>query len=206
MFASLNLFDEYNKKNIPLCPSYCGIEHIHERETMDLKKIQEMIQPNASTPDNTKQQAFEVFNDKSQEGDTIKSNALNALKEAGMTEEDILGMVMGSVGGGAGTGVMGALKGLKGGLKGLAGKIGSKAKFPKGYGAPQSPSQSPDTPAFIRKALDKEMSPLQQIQNEQKTRSTIQQAIKQLMNPNTVIKEEGIKKTLKGMRKTGIRG
>ena len=165
-----------------------------------------MIQPNASTPDNTKQQAFEVFNDKSQEGDTIKINALNVLKDAGMTEEDILGMVMGSVGGGAGTGVMGALKGLKGGIKGLAGKIGSKAKFPKGYGAPQSPSQSPDTPAFIRKALDKEMSPLQQIQNEQKTRSTIQQAIKQLMNPNTVIKEEGIKKTLKGMRKTGIRG
>ena len=99
---------------------------------MDLKKIQEMIQPKATVPDNTRQQAFEVFNDKSQEGDTIKNNALISLKNLGMTEEDILGIAMGSVGGaGKLKGVMGALKGIGGGLKGLAGKIGSKAKFPK---------------------------------------------------------------------------
>jgi len=177
---------------------------------MDLKKIQEMIQPKAAVPDNTKQHAFEVFNDKSQEGDTIKANALGALKSAGMTEEDILGMVMGSVGGaGKLKGVMGALKGIGGGLKGLAGKIGSKAKFPKGYGAPQSPDVfrskgAPEVPAFIRKALDKKMNPIEQIQNEEKTRATIQQAIQQLMKPNTVIKEEGIKKALTGMRKTGV--
>ena len=172
---------------------------------MDLKKIQEMIQPKASVPDNTKQQAFEVFNDKSQEGDTIKNNALISLKNLGMTEEDILGIAMGSVGGaGKLKGVMGALKGIGGGLKGLAGKIGSKAKFPKGYGAPQSPRVPSDTPAFIRKALDKKMNPIEQMQNEQKTRATIKQAIQQLMKPNTVSKEEGIKKTLKGMRKTGV--
>ena len=166
-----------------------------------------MIQPKAAVPDNTKQQVFEVFNDKSQEGDTIKTNALSALKQAGMTEEDILGMVMGSVGGGgAGKGVMGALKGMGGKLKGLTGKIGSKAKFPQGYGAPQSPGQSPELPSFIRKSMEKQNNPLQLLQKEQQTRGTIQEAIKQLMNPNTVIREEGIKKSLKGMRKTGIRG
>ena len=208
MFTSLNLFDEYNENKIPPCPSYCGIEHVHKGEKMDLKKLQAMIQPKTAVPDNTKQQAFEVFNDKSQEGDTIKANALGSLKQMGLSEEDILGIVMGSVGGGvgAGKGIMGALKGLKGGLKGLAGKIGSKAKFPKGYGASQSPGASPDTPAFIRKALDKKMNPIEQMKNEKQTRATIQQSIQQLMKPNTVIKEEGIQKALKGTRKTGIRG
>ena len=207
MFASLNLFDKYNENKIPPCPNHCGVEHVHRGEKMDLKKLQEMIQPKASMPDNTKQQVFEVFNDKSQEGDTIKTNALSALKQVGMTEEDILGLVMGSVGGGgAGKGVMGALKGMGSGLKGLTGKIGSKAKFPQGYGAPQSPGQSPELPAFIRKSMEKQNNPLQLLQKEQQTRGTIQEAIKQLMNPNTVIREEGIKKGLKGMRKTGIRG
>ena len=209
IFTSLNLFDKYNEKKMPNCPSYCGVEHVHRGEKMDLKKLQEMIQPKSAVPDNTKNQGFEVFGDKSQEGDIIKENAFKALAEAGMTEEDILGMVMGSVGGGAGgagKGVMGALKGIGGGIKGLAGKIGSKAKFPQGYGAPQSPGQSPELPAFIRKSMEKQNNPLQQLQKEQQTRGTIQQAIKQLMNPNTVIREEGIKKSLKGMRKTGIRG
>ena len=175
---------------------------------MDLKKLQAMIQPKAAVPDNTKQNVFEVFADKSQEGDTIKTNALGSLKQAGLTEEDILGIVMGSVGGGvgAGRGIMGALKGIGGKLKGLTGKIGSKAKFPQGYGAPQSPGQSPELPSFIRKSMEKQNNPLQLLKKEQQTRSTIQQAIKQLMNPNTVIREEGIKKSLKGMRKTGIRG
>ena len=115
---------------------------------------------------------------------------------------------MGSVGGGvgAGRGIMGALKGIGGKLKGLTGKIGSKAKFPQGYGAPQSPGQSPELPSFIRKSMEKQNNPLQLLKKEQQTRGTIQQAIKQLMNPNTVIREEGIKKSLKGMRKTGIRG
>ena len=206
MFASLNLFDKYNENKIPSCPNYCGIEHVHRGEKMDLKKLQAMIQPNTAVPDNTKQQVFEVFADKSQEGDTIKTNALGSLKQAGLTEEDILGIVMGSVGGGvgAGRGIMGALKGIGGKLKGLTGKIGSKAKFPQGYGAPQSPGQSPELPSFIRKSMEKQNNPLQLLKKEQQTRSTIQQAIKQLMNPNTVIREEGIKKGAKaGMRQFG---
>ena len=166
---------------------------------MDLKKIQEMIQPKASVPDNTKQQAFEVFNDKSQEGDTIKNNALISLKNLGMTEEDILGIAMGSVGGaGKLKGVMGALKGIGGGLKGLAGKIGSKAKFPKGYGAPQSPRETPKLPTFIQNKLNKaEPNPFKQ---EAIKQQEIRKALNQLMQPNTVIKEEGIKK---GMRQFG---
>ena len=197
---------------------------------MALDKIREMIQPNATIPDNTKHEAYQVFGEKSVEGNELQRNALKMLTDAGMTEEDILGMVMGSqntqmgamnptpqtVKGGLGVlenispagmgGVLKSLKGLGGGLKGLAGKIGSKAKFPKGYGAPQSPGQSPELPTFIRITLDKQMNPMQQMQNEQQTRSTIQRAIQQLMNPNTVIKEEDIQKALKGMRKTGIRG
>tara|TARA_R110002096_G_scaffold321096_1_gene515185 strand:+ start:607 stop:1242 length:636 start_codon:yes stop_codon:yes gene_type:complete len=205
MFASLNLFDKYNENKIPSCPNYCGIEHVHRGEKMDLKKLQAMIQPKAAVPDNTKQNVFEVFADKSQEGDTIKNNALSSLKQAGMTEEDILGMVMGSVGGGAaGKGVMGALKGIGGKLKGLTGKIGSKAKFPQGYGAPQSPGQSPELPSFIRKSMEKQNNPLQLLKKEEETVGGIQAAIKQLMNPNTVIREEGIKKGAKaGMRQFG---
>ena len=193
------------------------------------RNLIDMIQPVQAVPDNTKQEVWQVFGDKSQEGDTMKANALSALKNAGLTEEDILGLVMGSASGTGtisptpqvvkgglgglenvamgGMGAMKALKGLSGkGLKGLAGKIGSKMKFPQGSGAPQSPGMSADTPAFIRKALDKKMNPIQQMQDEKQTRSIIQQSIQQLMHPNTVIKEEGIKKTLKGMRKTGIRG
>ena len=203
MFAGLNLFDEYNYKKIPNCPSYCGVEHEHKGEEMDLKKIQEMIKPKSAVPDNTRNMGYEVFGDKSQEGDTIKTNALATLKEAGMTEEDILAMVMGGVGGasGAGKGIMGALKGMGGKLKGLTGKIGSKAKFPEGYGAPQSPGQSPQLPSFIRKSMEKNQNnPLQQLKKEQETTANIQAAIKQLMNPNTVVREEGIKK---GMRQFG---
>ena len=174
---------------------------------MALDKIREMIQPNTTVPDNTRHEAYQVFGEKSVEGNEMQRNALKMLTDAGMTEEDILGMVMGSVGGGgAGKGVMGALKGMGGKLKGLTGKIGSKVKFPQGYGAPQSPGTSADTPAFIRKALDKKMNPIEQMKNEKQTRATIQQSIQQLMKPNTVIKEEGIKKSLKGMRKVGIRG
>ena len=175
---------------------------------MALDKIRAMIQPNVAVPDNTKQQVFEVFADKSKEGDAIKENALNLLTNIGFTEEDILELAMGSVGGGgASGGIMKALKGMRGsGLKGLAGKIGAKAKFPQGYGAPQSPGASADTPAFLRKALDKQMNPIEQMQNESKVRSKIQEAIRSLMNPNTVIKKEGIKPSPQGMRKVGIRG
>ena len=175
---------------------------------MALDKIREMIQPITAVPDNTRHEAYQIFGEKSVEGNEMQNNALKMLTNAGMTEEDILSIVMGSVGGGigAGKGIMGALKGLGGGVGRLAGKIGSKAKFPKGYGAPQSPGQSPELPTFIRKTLDKQMNPMQQMQNEGRVRSIIQESIDQLMKPNTVIKEEGVKKTLKGMRKTGIRG
>ena len=176
---------------------------------MELDKIRGMIQPKAVVPDNTRHEAWQVFSDKSQEGDTMKENALGSLKKAGLTEEDILGLVMGSVGGGgAGRGVMQALKGMagRGGFKGLAGKIGSKMRFPQGYGAPQSPGSPSQMPAFARKAVDNRMNPMQQMQNEGRVRSIIQESIDQLMKPNTVIKKEGVQKALKGMRKVGIRG
>ena len=173
---------------------------------MELNKLQEMIQPKAAMPDNTRQEAWQVFTDKSQEADTMKINASNILKSQGLTEQDILDIVMGMSGAPSGAGILKSLKGLGGGLKGLIGKIGSKAKFPRGYVAPQ-PSRSPiETPAFARKAVNERMSPREQIQNEQQVRTIIQESIDQLMKPNTVVKKEGVQKALKGMRKVGIRG
>ena len=197
---------------------------------MELDKIRKLLKPKIAVPDNTKQEVWQVFADKSQEADTMKINALNSLKQAGLTEQDILGLVMGSqniqmgamnptpqtVKGGLGAlenftmggmgGILKSLKGMRGGLGRLAGKMGSKMKFPQGYGAPQSPGTYPRTPPFAQKAVNKQINPMQQFQNEEKVRSIIQESIDQLMKPNTVVKEEGIKKTLKGMRKTGIRG
>jgi len=187
---------------------------------MDIKEIQKMYEKKLTAddkswikqnnpwiteavPDNTRNEAFQVFGEKSNEGDTIRENAVNILNEAGLSEEDILALVMGSAGGvpSMGKGIMKTLKGLGGGLKGLAGKVKSKMKFPEGYGAPQSPKQAPELPAFIRKQLDKvEPNPLKQ---EAIKQQEIRKALDQLMQPNTVIKEEGIKK---GMRKVGIRG
>jgi hypothetical protein len=165
---------------------------------MTLKELRKKIQPTEAVPDNTRNDAFQVFGEKSVEGNKIQENALSMLKDRGLTEEDILDLVMGVSGAPSGAGVLKSLKGISGGLKGLAGKIGSKMKFPKGYGAPQSPGKAPETPSFIKKHLNKvEPDPFKQ---EAIKQQEIRNALNQLMNPNTVIKEEGIKK---GMRQFG---
>ena len=159
------------------------------------------MQPKSAAPDNTKTEVFQVFGEKSKDGQTIAENAQKMLANAGMTENDLMSMVMGSAGGGmGGGGIMKSLKGLGGGLKGLAGKIGGKGNFPQGYGAPQSPSPPKELPAFIRKRIQEaQPNPLQQ---EAIKQQQIKQALDQLFKPNTVIKPEGIK----GMRKVGVRG
>jgi len=164
---------------------------------MNLEELRKKIKPVDAAPDNTRHEGYQVFGEKSVEGEKLQQIARATLAKAGLTEEDILGLVMGTAGGGGG-GALKALKGLKGGLKGLAGKIGSKMKFPKGHGAPQSPGAPKELPAFIRKHMDKvEPNPLKQ---EAIKQQEIRVALNQLMNPNTVIKEEGIKK---GMRQFG---
>tara|TARA_R100001198_G_C5177295_1_gene175483 strand:- start:104 stop:691 length:588 start_codon:yes stop_codon:yes gene_type:complete len=154
-----------------------------------------------AAPDNTRNEAFQVFGEKSAEGNKIQENASKMFKDMGMSEQDILNLVMGvtpmGAVGAAGKG-MSALKGLGKGLKGLVGKIKSKVKFPEGYNAPQSPGKTSELPAFIRKQLDKvEPNPLKQ---EAIKQQEIRKALDQLMQPNTVVKEEGIKK---GMRQFG---
>ena len=67
---------------------------------------------------------YEIFGEKSKTFDDTIAN----LEEAGIGEDFLLSLVMGSVGG-ASTG-----KGIMGALKGLAGRIKSKIKFPQGYG------------------------------------------------------------------------
>ena len=63
---------------------------------MALDKIREMIQPKTAVPDNTRHEAYQVFGEKSVEGNEMQNNALKMLTNAGMTEEDILGMAMNS--------------------------------------------------------------------------------------------------------------
>tara|TARA_R100000315_G_scaffold58456_1_gene33586 strand:+ start:298 stop:1053 length:756 start_codon:yes stop_codon:yes gene_type:complete len=170
-----------------------------ESPDMNLKQLQKMISPKTATPDNTKNEAFQVFGEKSDEGTQLQQNALSILNEAGLTEEDILNLVMGSVGSvGSAKGVMGALKGMKSKAKNLLETMKSKSKFPEGYGAPQSPTPPKELPAFIRKRLDEvEPNPFKQ---EAIKQEEIRNALNQLMKPNTVVRPEGIKK---GMRQFG---
>ena len=165
---------------------------------MTLEELKKKVQPVEAVPDNTRNEAFQVFGEKSVEGNNIQANALKFLTDRGMNEEDILNLVMGVSGVPSGGGIMKALKGVGGKLKGLASKLNSKRKFPVGHGAPQSPRETPKLPTFIQNKLNKaEPNPFKQ---EAIKQQEIRKALNQLMQPNTVIKEEGIKK---GMRQFG---
>ena len=85
-----------------------------------------------------------------------------------------------------GMGIMKALKGLigRGGVKGLAGKIGSKMKFPQGFGATQSPRPTQGLPPFIRNPLsEKYPNPLQR---EKFRRKEIQAVLDNIFNRNPI--------------------
>ena len=83
MFASINLFDEYNDNKIPSCPIYCGIEHIHKGGNMERMEYD-------------KGDVYDIFEEKSKPFD----DAMASLNEQGIGEDFILSLVMGSIGGG----------------------------------------------------------------------------------------------------------
>ena len=84
MFTSLNLFDKYNDNNIPNCPIYCGIEHIHKGEDMNNRMEYD------------KGDVYDIFEEKSKSFD----DAITSLNEQGLGGDFLMSLAMGSVGGG----------------------------------------------------------------------------------------------------------